>query len=186
MIVYKDSPEVESYIAQHTHIDGFKMVDDLYTLSGLVKLDLPLEINRDWHPKIKEMYNRRISGEQVPEIPARISRSIYDLDFYVYEVPPIDDWSGYNLLFLEDLICDTKWLNLIHHSFKILRFSSNWEEDVREGPFISMLPGNEIPFAHWVVLVKQDNNGNTYIVSRYSLDYLNDYLVKCNIVEKGW
>jgi hypothetical protein len=63
-----------------------------------------------------------------------------------------------------------------------LKENSKWEEDVVSGPFISALPGMEITFSHWVVLLKQGNNGDTFVVSRYNLDYLSDFLVKCHVV----
>jgi hypothetical protein len=184
MQMFSHSIDFNNLTAHLTPIDEYRMVDDLYFLNGLSKRDLPIHINRNWHPKIKEIYNKYLSGEKDAPSYVRIPRTIYDLDFFVYEMEPIDDWEGYNQVFLEDLITEDKWLNLIYHTFKILKDNSKWELDVRSGPYMSMLPGEEMAFAHWAVLVKQDNNGTTYLVSRYNLDYLSDSLVKCNVVEK--
>lgn len=167
-----------------TPIDGYKMVEDLYFLFGLQKRCLPLEINRDWHPTIKEIYNQVLSGVRTLPEGTRISKSIYDTDFYVYERDPIDDWEGYYQLFLEDLLEEGKWRNLVYHTFKILKENSSWEQDVIAGPFIAMHPGDEMSLSHWVVLLKQENNGDTYVISRYPLEHLDDFLIKCHIANK--
>jgi hypothetical protein len=159
------------------------MVEDLYFLSNLQKLELPLYINKEWHPKIRNIYNEMLSGNRAISNTVRIPRTGYETDFFVYELEPIDDWEGYPHVFLEDLLEERKWLNLIHHTLKILKENSNWEQDVISGPYISALPGMELTFSHWVVLLKQDNNGTTYAVSRYNLDYLSDFLIACNVIE---
>lgn len=183
MIQFSDYIAFENLSSHLTKIDGLKMVEDLYYLFGLDKMVLPLEINRDWHPEVKKVYNRILSEDLELSTGNRLSKSIYDYDFYVYALEPIDDWAGYYQVFMEDLVQESKWLNLIHHAFKILKENSAWELDIVQGPFISMLPGNERAFGHWVVLLKQSNNGDTFVVSRYNLDYLSDFLVKCHIAK---
>lgn len=44
-------------------IDGIQMVEDLYGLFHMNKRDLPKHINRNWHPEIKKIYLRMLSGE---------------------------------------------------------------------------------------------------------------------------
>lgn len=184
MWLYSKNIDFDNSTAHLTRIDGLKMVEDLYFLQGLHKKALPLEINRDWHPKVHDYYKELLSGDKELQEGTRIPRDIYDFDFYVYELEPIDDWEGYYHVFLEDLILGRIWCNLIYHAFMILKKHSSWELDVRSGPYISMLPGNEKDFAHWVVLIKQDNNGTTFLVSRYNLDYLSDSLIHCHIANK--
>jgi len=89
-----------------------------------------------------------------------------------------------HLSFLEDIKYSARWLNLLHHTFKILCGVSDWEQDIIQGPFIGMLPGAEIMSSPFVVLLKQENNGTTFIVSRQSLDHIDEFLVEKKIVEK--
>jgi len=184
MLMYHSDITFVNNTAHLTKIDGFKMVDDLHYLYGRRAMDLPLDVNRDWHPEIHTIYKQLLSGERELNPGTRISRDIYDFDFYVYEIEPIDNWEGYYHIFLEDLIQEQKWLNLVYHTFMILKKHSHWELDIRSGPFISMLPGNEKDFSHWTVLLKQDNNGDTFLVSRYNLEYISDSLVYCHLTDK--
>ena len=184
MLMYRNDIDFENSTAHLTSIDDFKMVDDLYYLQGLNKRELPLEINRDWHPKIHDYYKKLLSGEKKLSPGTRIHRNIYDYDFYVYVLEPIDDWEGYYHLFLEDLISESKWSNLLYHTFWILRKYSPWQLDVSSGPYVSMLPGTEMNFSHWVVLVKQEDNGTTFLVSRYNLEYLNESLVNVHAANR--
>jgi hypothetical protein len=177
--------DFEQKLSHLTKIDGYQMVEDLYFLSGLQNIDLPLQINRKWHPKIQELYNRMLSGEKVIRTGPRLPQVGYETDFYIYELEPIDDWNGYHHVFLDDLIKERKWLNLIHHTFRILKENSHWEQDIISGPYISALPGMELTYSHWVVLLKQENNGDTFVVSRFKLDYLSEFLIAHNVVEKG-
>lgn len=167
-----------------TKIDDYQMIEDLYFLNSLRKLELPLYINRKWHPKIHNIYSQLLAGDRDVNYANIVPRTICETDFYIYELDPIDDWEGYHQVFLEDLLQERKWLNLIHHTFKILAKNSKWEQDIISGPYVSALPGMELTFSHWVVLLKQENNGTTYAVSRYNLDYLSDFLIACNVVEK--
>jgi hypothetical protein len=48
----------------------------------------------------------------------------------------------------------------------------HWEGDIREGPFVSMLP---FPGNNWsapIIAWKQDNNGTTFIASPVSLPWV--------------
>lgn len=168
---------MDNLITGYTPIDGFKMVEDMHYLYGLSERELPLELNRDWHPDIHKLYKKALLGELFL---GRNPSTEYTTNFFIYQRDPIDDWEGYFQIFLEDMVHEKKWRNFIYHTFKILNENSNWEKDIRSGPYISMLPGYEMPFSHWVVLLKQENNGDTFIVSRYRLDYLHKYLVCYN------
>jgi hypothetical protein len=178
VILYNDNFNTNEIRQIATLIDGYKMVDDLHLLHSIEKKDLSLHINYDWHPKIKERYEIYLSGDRELKKENMVARIPFNTEYFIYERDPIDFWEGYYLIFLEDLIMQKKWLNLIHHAMSLLNLYSSWEKDVRIGPFIAMLPGNEMEFAHWVVLLKQDNDGTTYIVSRYPLEHLNEFLVK--------
>lgn len=166
------------------NIDGYKMVDDIHLLCGLTKRDLPVAINLDWHPEVKEIYKKIVSGEV--ELPDRwITSGVPDSStYFIYERDPIDDWDGYHKLHVGDIFHNVKWRKLIYQSLTVLNNKSAWEGDIREGPYVAMLPGNEYDFANWVVLLKQDNNGTTFVVSNYKLEYLDEYFVKSITLDK--
>lgn len=184
MLMYRNDIDFENSTAHLTRIDGFNMVNDLYYLQGLGKKDLPLDINRDWHPMIHDYYKMLLSGEKELSPGTRIHRNIYNFNFYVYVLEPIDDWEGYYQLFLEDLISGRNWSNLLYDTLWILRKHSPWELDISSGPYVSMLPGTEMNFSHWVVLVKQENNGTTFLVSQYNLEYLKDSLINVHVANR--
>lgn len=174
-----EDPERKFYHeAMKMNIDGYKMVNDIHLLCGLTKRDLPLAINLDWHPEVKEIYKKIASGEV--ELPDKgITSDVPDnSNYFIYERDPIDDWDGYHKLHVWDIFNNVNWRKLIYQSLTVLNNNSAWEGDIREGPYVAMLPGNEYDFADWVVLLKQDNNGTTFVVSNYKLDYLDEYFVK--------
>lgn len=109
MLTFSNNIDFDNLTAHLTRIDSYQMVEDLYFLSGLQKLDLPLYINRDWHPKIHNIYNQMLSGDRAVSGGVRVPRTGYETDFYVYELDPIDDWEGYSHIFLEDLLNERKW-----------------------------------------------------------------------------
>lgn len=48
-----------------------------------------------------------------------------------------------------------------------------WEGDIREGPYIAGLPTHETADdGHIMIAWKQDNNGDTFVVSPYKLPWL--------------
>lgn len=164
--------------AKKIPLDGHGMVKDIHHLCGLKKRELPLEINHDWHPAVGDVYKKIISGDvELPEH-GQTAGVPDGTQFFIYERDPIDDWQGYRIISMGDIFHYPKWRYLIFHSLNILKLHSYWEGDIREGPFVSMLPGEEWDFAHWVVLLKQDNNGTTFVVSNYKLEYLDEYFVK--------
>jgi len=177
-LFYEDSEKIE--------IKGFQMVEDIHHLCELKKIQLPLEINRAWHPKVLEIYKKIVSGEiELPEKNGSLD-FMEDSQFFIYERDPIDDWRGYFKVHLDSIFYNPKWRNLIYHSLNILKLNSIWEEDIREGPYVSLLPGRELDLSDWVVLLKQDNNGTTFVVSNYRLEYLDEYFVKCVTIRKLW
>jgi hypothetical protein len=159
-----------------TKIDGYEMVKDLCDLLSMHKRDLPLHVNRNWHPEIHKMYGKMLSGGEPPyKIGAQEIPSI--TEYYIYELDPIDDWTGYAQVWLEDMLSVRKWLDLVEHAFKGLKLHSNWEGDIREGPYVAMIPGTEWFVSPFAVLLKQDNNGTTYCVSKQKLDHIQEYLI---------
>jgi hypothetical protein len=57
-------------------------------------------------------------------------------------------------------------------AFRMAR-EAGWEGDIREGPFISGLPSDaDEPAGRIMIAWKQDNNGETFIVSPFALSWL--------------
>lgn len=182
MIRYNRDINFDNHLANMVKIDGYEMVRDLHFLHTVKDEELPQEINRKWHPEIETIYKNRLVGNDPFFEVKKTWIKERETNFYIYERDPIDDWTGYDWLFLEDLLVDIKWVNLLNHTFTLLKRYSNWEGDIRQGPFIAMFPGDECEFNSFVVLLKQDNNGNTYVVSRHPLENLNDCLIKSHIM----
>jgi len=184
MIRYSFDINLKNTTSSLIRIDGYEMVKDLTFLHTLENEELPLQINRKWHPQIYEIFKKRLAGKESNFEVRKNQIKGYKTDFYIYERDPIDDWSGYDWLFLGDLILDKRWLNLLNHTLTILKMNSKWEGDIREGPFIARFPGDEYMFSSFIVLLKQDNDGTTYVVSRYPLENISEYLIKCHIANK--
>ncbi len=50
-----------------------------------------------------------------------------------------------------------------------------WEGDTREGPYIAGLPAKDTADdGHYMIAWKQDNNGDTFVVSPFRLPWLED------------
>lgn len=98
----------------------------------------------------------------------------------VYHIPPIDDWTGWqepSEVFrarVDNLI--SEWLDAAEWSpmwakAQELANKAGWEGDIREGPYLTVLPYPPGP-PPIVIGWKQDNNGNTFIASPYELPWL--------------
>ncbi len=62
---------------------------------------------------------------------------------------------------------------------KNLAIDAGWEGDIREGPFVFFLPFPDSSEMSFAFIFKQDNNGDTMVVSPVSWNgYLNPAIVK--------
>ena len=117
---------------------------------------------------------------------------------YVYCVSPIDDFHLWTeaVQYLNQKVTkdffSTSEFNEFNEVFGIGKMAARllgWEGDIREGPFVSMLPsydsGSNSPF---IIAWKQDNNGTCFIVSPYLLPWIEvstgSPMVRCNVVRK--
>jgi hypothetical protein len=105
------------------------------------------------------------------------------MKLHYYCVDPIDFWigalTGKQLLETiwkgnpsdwHNISCVCKKIDDLEANAKEAFRSMGWEGDVREGPFYFALPGhNEMLIGY---IIKQDNNGDTYIASPVPLPYL--------------
>lgn len=103
----------------------------------------------------------------------------------VYCVNPIDDWKGWQEpypLFAEDeddyntTLTPTKWKPLWDKAQR-LALRVGWEGDIRDGPFVTIIPGSMFmhsgePLA--IIGWKQDNNGTTFLASPFRLPWIED------------
>lgn len=110
---------------------------------------------------------------------------------YVYRVDPIDDlhlWMSPGDVFNKTATDDFRSYDEYEEVFnegKITARFIGWEGDMREGPVVSMLPPigageNSLFLIAW----KQDNNGESFVVSPYELPWLeteNSVVVRCDI-----
>lgn len=91
---------------------------------------------------------------------------------YVYRVEPIDDfhlWMSPSDVFNAFGSNDLRTIKEFEEVFDTAKTSARligWEGDIREGPFVSMLPpdgaGSRSLF---IVAWKQDNNGTSFVAS---------------------
>lgn len=105
---------------------------------------------------------------------------------FVYEVPPIDDWSPWLSEDEYKAKLDAEWgpdsaggwtgyVALRKRAFDLARAKLNWEGDFREGPFIAGLPPHFGESQSEVVIAwKQDNNGSCFIASPIEMPWLDD------------
>lgn len=120
---------------------------------------------------------------------------------HVYMIEPIDDWSGWmdkaalmsSLAFVDfhehppALTISEKIKHDLRRSkealgdFEALAMAAartvGWEGDIRDGPYFSALPPKAFDnycFVAVMMALKQDNNGQTFIVSPYELPWLAD------------
>ncbi len=107
---------------------------------------------------------------------------------YAYELSPIDHWGGWRRP--EDVYrvssaaegavpwpgehLDARgWPDLWARAQRVARKTGyGWEGDIREGPFLTVLPPGEYGEPLVVIAFKQDNNGMTYVVSPVPLPWL--------------
>lgn len=99
----------------------------------------------------------------------------------VYEINPIDCWSGWQTVeeFLKESAGPDYFpmeclYEILGEAMKIARTQLHWEGDVREGPYVCGLPTNESGCPEILIAWKQDNNGTTYIATPFAMPWLED------------
>lgn len=103
---------------------------------------------------------------------------------HVYAGGPIDFWNGWQktnevvtyerteLRVPPGLKIDRDEYLPFLFAVKELAHDLGWEGDMREGPFVSVLPDPQTGGALLLTAFKQDNNGITFVGSQVELDYL--------------
>ena len=105
---------------------------------------------------------------------------------YLYSLSPIDWWQGWMTEEQFEKNCEEIYgpteMGSAMAAYKVFRQKAfalakenGWEGDVREGPFVAGLPpsGGDSQSAI-MICWKQDNNGETFVVSPYPLPWLDE------------
>lgn len=155
-----------------TQIKDARVIEDINVLYVMEEASaLAFFINRKWHPGMDNVYKKRFE-EWTPPPYTPVSTPCTP---YIYEIPPIDDWDLYIQVFVEDIVKSQRLYLVVRSAFEALKKYTSWEGDIRSGLFVQVLPGSDpIKYA---VIVKQDNNGTTFVASGDRLDYLCEYAV---------
>ena len=174
--------------APKTKIDSLRLVEDLVYLCHMKKWELRSYKKYEWHPEVRKIFEKRLSGKYIfpytlePDLGVGYEM-LYRLDYrlpliyYIYKTDFIDDPAAYTQIYLEHLLRDRKWLNLIRITLAILRDNTEWGGDISEGPFITVLAESKPSVSPFVIYVMQNKNGIHYVISRQKLEHLNEYLV---------
>lgn len=103
---------------------------------------------------------------------------------HVYAGGPLDFWGGWqnttdvltyertDLRLPPGLKIDRDDFTPFIYSAKEIAHEMGWEGDMREGPYVSVLPDGEGGRSLFLVGFKQDNNGTTFIGSEVELPHL--------------
>lgn len=113
---------------------------------------------------------------------------------YVYRLDPIDDfhlWMDPTDIFNKTGADDLRSFDEFEEVFDTAKVSAKligWDGDIREGPFVSVLPpGGCGEQSLFIIAWKQDNNGTSFVASPYALPWLateNSAIVRCDIVRR--
>ena len=165
-----------------TSISHLKEIEDLQVLRSIIsKNDIPLLYNRKWTEVGGEYFKRLVQGEDIPVFKSVWAKDDYftygnykdlkQLKIHTYSIDPIDDFRFLIEIFIEDLIADTHLMAYVGHALEILSKETIWEKDLRNGLYVSIVPGmDNVP----IIVAKQDNNGDTYIASPIRLGHLEE------------
>jgi hypothetical protein len=100
----------------------------------------------------------------------------------VYCIDPIDFWSGWHKpqdIFkvstqpwgMEGEHLPGEWASAWIKAQALAR-RLGWEGDCREGPYVTVIPGNGGGPCPFIIAWKQDNNGTTFVASPVALPWL--------------
>jgi hypothetical protein len=164
-----------------TSFQDYREIEDLQILRSIKKNEeITLYFDRAWTVIGRKYYLSLIAGKPLP-----LFKKIWNKDDYltfngfdepektsliVYSVDPIDDFRFYIEYFVEDALEDDHMFRYIYHALTFLNRKTPWEKDFRKGLFLSIIPTIETTP---VLIVKQDNDGTTFIISPIEVEYLN-------------
>lgn len=169
--IYEEPSVIDDSIGDiKTKIFSINFIDDLKELNLIRDFnDLGLLIGRDWTPEGKELYKSILSKEI--KFPFFNNYKSYRIrsNFYFYELEPIDNFSYYIEIGVEDLLNNQDLFDYVIYLLPILYNRTNWEGDLRNGFYMCITPGYEgIP----ILIAKQDNDGTTFLASQFRVGWL--------------
>lgn len=101
--------------------------------------------------------------------------------FYLYRTPPIDDFSLYTRF--DDALILMKEKKSKIDLCKFLMMASlaidahEWDRDLRSMPYVLFIPDPDECSSRLGLIIKQENNGNTYIFSPVEISWAECYLL---------
>ncbi len=99
---------------------------------------------------------------------------IRDFKYFYHMIYPIDWWEGWRHW-------DTLSFDIHHDGEEALKdikaafIDLGWEGDVRDGPYVTVIPTDDSYDPQYIVAFKQDNNGETFVASPIPLEHLSYY-----------
>lgn len=171
----EDGIRDESIGKIETKISGIKLINDLKVLDSIKSYnDLGLLISRNWSPEGENIYKKILAGEMAFPFFKEAEPITIVTGLYLYELTPIDNFSYYIKIGIEDILKDQDLFNYVIFALPILFNKISWEGDFRDSLYICITPGLEkIP----ILVVKQDNNGTTFLISQVKLEWLEEEIV---------
>lgn len=96
---------------------------------------------------------------------------------YVYSIGIVDDFTGFTSFEKENFrFNENAYQSMLQEVRMLLIKHTYWEGDGHFEMF-PVLDPNDIAFPHICVIIKQSNNGSTFVVSPIRLHGMNEYLV---------
>lgn len=101
---------------------------------------------------------------------------------YLYRLPPIDHWLGWQTL--AEVIAsnadelsysgfgDVERIRSLLEDAQAVALEHGWEGDERQGPFVTIIPTSPDDGIWFAVAWKQKNNGETFIASDRELPWM--------------
>jgi hypothetical protein len=103
---------------------------------------------------------------------------------YIYEMPPVEHFEGMQKTKKvirklskshDDIDTLTEFLALIKDAMILFRKKTSWEGDVKQSRCFS-IPDPDYAGSKFAIVIKQDNNGTTFLCSPVVIGYLQEYL----------
>jgi hypothetical protein len=149
--------------------------------------DYPLEDRRDWLATAEASADAAVAAlRESIDLPRSIERRVEaDLTGFVYGLSPIDFWEGWSSpeeidarTRREQVRLRAKGEEMPFHSCqkevalarKEIDFCARLTDGWREGPYVAALPTP--PDSQIIVAMKGENNGDTYVWTKFALPWL--------------
>ncbi len=151
-----------------TRIPSAEAVGDLILVAGTELRDLPKLINHPWETTFAHgVYKEALASQKRYVLPCSEESNAYN----IYECQPCDSWDYWIQIYMEDIAYSYGLFSVIWDAIRLFRAHTHWEGDVMSGPFISMVPSEDVD-GRFILAIKQENNGGCFYCSRAELSDL--------------